>query len=67
MIRCRKCRQPFHSKTAYGIHTWMQEKQGRKIVCPTTEQLKEQGMIFYEDAWMFGPAPRDSDETAEGN
>lgn len=62
MIRCKKCRQPFHSATAYGIHTWMREKQGRKIICPTIKQLKAQGMIFYEDVWMFGSAPQEGEK-----
>jgi hypothetical protein len=53
VIKCRKCKQFFSSEVAYGIHTWMIEKVGRKRVCPSVDQLEQQGMSLYHGQWLF--------------
>ena len=52
-MKCKRCKQDFGSLPSYGIHTWMVKKIGRKKVCPTVEELKQQGMHKWSGQWFF--------------
>jgi hypothetical protein len=52
-MKCRRCKQDFGSLPSYGIHTRMEEKIGRKKVCPSVERLKAQGMHKWRGQWFF--------------
>jgi hypothetical protein len=52
-MRCRRCKQDFGSAPAYGVHTLMVERVGRRKMCPSVDELKQQGMSLYQGQWFF--------------
>lgn len=53
MITCKRCKRKFYSEVAYGIHTWMVRKDGRKKVCPSDDRLRNAGMSMLSGQWLF--------------